>query len=70
MLRENYRENPKNDFMFDLDITNTASKYEFTGMLPTPPKTDAEAENYKEILNYTPETIDAFQQKKEKDLRF
>ena len=60
MLRENYRENPKNDFMFDLDLTNTVSKYEFTGMMPTPPKNENEEENYKEILNFTPETVDAF----------
>ena len=66
MLRENYKDIPKGDFMFDLDITNTASKYEFTGMMPTPPKNDAEEENYKEVLNYSPETIDTFQQKKER----
>ena len=66
MLRENYKDIPKGDFMFELDITNTVSNYEFTGMMPTPPKNDVEAENYKEVLNYSPETIDTFQQKKER----
>lgn len=64
MFKENYKKTEENDFLFDMDISNAASVYEFTGALPTPPKDEDEKENYLDILNYSPETIDVFQQKK------
>ena len=48
-----------------MDIANAVSAYDFTGALPTPPKNEAEKESYLNVLNYSPETIDVFQQKKD-----
>ena len=66
MFKENYKKPEKDDFLFDMDISNAVSVYEFTGALPTPPKNNSEKESYLDILNYSPETIDIFGQKKEK----
>lgn len=67
MHKENYKKNPpKDDIIFDLDINNSASAYEFTGMLPTPPKSEEERKNYMDVLEFSPETVDIFQQKKDK----
>jgi len=66
MRKENYKPTLKNDVLFDMDIANAASAYEFTGALPTPPHNEAEKESYLNVLNYSPETIDVFQQKKER----
>lgn len=67
MFKKDYKKTPKDDFLFDMDIANAASAYDFTGALPTPPQNDAEKESYLNILNYSPETIDVFQQKKDNE---
>ena len=65
MYKKDYKETPKNDIMFDMDIANAASDYDFTGAIPVPPQNEDEKENYMSILNYSPENIDIFQQKKD-----
>lgn len=60
MFKENYKEKPKKDFLFDMDISNAVSAYDFTGAVPVPPKNKAEEESYMDILNYSPETIEDF----------
>ena len=66
MFKEEYKKNPKKDFLFDMDISNAVSAYDFTGAVPVPPQNEDEKESYLDILNYSPETIDVFGQKKEK----
>ena len=34
---EKYKEIPKEDIMYDLDMPKTACVYEFTGSIPRPP---------------------------------
>ena len=58
MFKENYKEKPKKDFLFDMDISNAVSAYDFTGAVPVPPKNEAEEESYREILNYSPKSLD------------
>ncbi len=66
MFKEEYKKNPKKEFLFDMDISNVVSAYDFTGAVPVPPQNEDEKESYLDILNYSPETIDVFGQKKEK----
>ncbi len=66
MFKEEYKKNPKKEFLFDMDISNAVSAYDFTGAVPVPPQNEDEKESYLDILNYSPETIDVFGQKKEK----
>ncbi len=67
MKKEDYKKRPpKDDVIFDLDINNSASAYEFTGMIPTPPQSDSERESYMDIQDYSPETVDIFSQKTNK----
>lgn len=66
MFKEEYKKNPKKDFLFDMDISNAVSAYDFTGAVPVPPQNEDEKESYLDILNYSPETIDVFGHKKEK----
>lgn len=61
MKKENYKDRPpKDDVIFDLDINNSVSAYEFTGMLPVPPRSESEKESYMDIQNYSPESVDIF----------
>ena len=55
LKEERYKNIPKNDIFYDLDMPKTASAYEFTGAIPRPPKNDAEKENYRELLNFNSE---------------
>ena len=66
MFNEEYKKNPIKEFLFDMDISNAVSAYDFTGAVPVPPQNEDEKESYLDILNYSPETIDVFGQKKEK----
>lgn len=66
MYKKDYKSMPKTDFLFDLDITETVSTNDFTGAIPTPPQSEAEKENYMNLMDYSPETIDVFQQKEDK----
>lgn len=66
MFKEEYKKNLKKEFLFDMDISNAVSAYDFTGAVPVPPQNEDEKESYLDILNYSPETIDVFGQKKEK----
>lgn len=64
-MYKKYYKDPKteNDF---IDIANAASVQEFTGALPRPPRSEDEKESYLDILNYSPETIDVFGEKKKR----
>lgn len=66
MFKEEYKKKPKKEFLFDMDISNAVSVHDFTGAVPVPPQNEDEKESYLDILNYSPETIDVFGQKKEK----
>lgn len=67
MKKENYKERPpKEDIMFDLDINNSVSAYEFTGMIPTPPANEEEKESYMNIMEYSPKETDIFSEKENK----
>ena len=66
MFKEENKKKPKKEFLFDMDISNAVSAYDFTGAVPVPPQNEDEKESYLDILNYSPETIDVFGQKKEK----
>ncbi len=69
MKKEVYRKDtPKYNLMTDLDINNAASAYEFTGLIPTPPQSEDERENYMDLMDYSPETVDIFRQKKEDEI--
>lgn len=69
MKKEVYRKDtPKYNLMTDLDINNVASAYEFTGLIPTPPQSEDERENYMDLMDYSPETVDIFRQKKEDEI--
>ena len=61
MFKEDYRPPKKNnrddDFLFDLDISNSVSAYDFTGAVPVPPRSEDEKKSYMSILNYSPESI-------------
>lgn len=64
MKKEYYKKNtPKYKLMTDLDINNCASVNEFTGMIPTPPQSEEERENYMDIMDYSPESVDIFKKK-------
>ena len=58
---EKYKEIPKNDIMYDLDMPKTACVYEFTGSIPRPPVNEEERESYKELLNFPVEESGMFE---------
>lgn len=67
MMKENYRQRPpREDIMFDSDISNSVSATEFTGMLPTPPLDEDEEESYMNIMEYSPKEVDVFSKKENK----
>lgn len=67
MRKESYKNKPpREDVVFDLDINNSVSAYEFTGMLPTLPTNEAEEESYMDIMDYSPKTVDIFAENKNK----
>lgn len=66
MFKKDYKKPLKEDFLFDMDIANAVSAYDFTGAVPVPPQTEAEKQSYLNILNYSPEVIDIYDEKEEK----
>lgn len=49
--------------MPEFDLTEARSATEFTGLIPRAPINDYELNSYKELIGYSPETIDIYSDK-------